>query len=362
MPDLNNTANVTLAFDGQRYSHWQKVSLRASVDDLCASLSLAVTIPESDTALPFSANTVVSVLIGEALVSTIRPDNVRRCVDDKSHTIQIAARSLGRELVDCQYSKTLNGLTLGDIVKKLCEAFAVPVTIAAETASVPNFSMQCEQPSNALLNAVRAANLLLYPLPDGGLILTAPTDAPPVCTLAYGSRIKSYEVVDEYKLRFSDYVVKSFDYDGNKALKGGVKDQGVGYFRPMHIVADRHGGSLGGCDRRAELERNRRLARAHRVELTISGADYFDDQGQLQRVSGWEYLDAEGKKQVFAINTQVRVVIPAEGIDAVFLIGECELSLDDRGGHICRLQLMSREAFLGKDQPKRKSKLKKEQS
>lgn len=332
-------ANVEIRFGGQRYGFWQKVDLRESVDDLCASVRLALTRPGTGNALGLTANTVADVLIGDSLVTTVRPDIARRKVDADSHDIYIEARSLARELVDCQYSKTLSGLKLGEIVKRICSTFKVPVKIETETAVVPDFSMQCEIPANALINAVRAANLLLYPLPDGGLVLTKPTDAAPVTSLEYGVHIERFEVVDEFKLRFSDYVVKGYDYGSNAALKGAVKDSGIGFFRPMHIVADRHGHGLGGCDRRATLERNRRLARAHRIDL---------------EVQGWRYLDADGNWQRWAINTQVRVIIPMEEIDGVFLIGEVNFRLDDKGGRVALLQVMHRNAFIGEEKKKSK--------
>jgi prophage tail gpP-like protein len=332
-------APVEIRFDGLRYGFWQKVEIRKSVDDLCASVRLAMSRPGTGNSLGLTANTVVDVLIGDSQVTTIRPDSVRRPVDAESHAIFLEARSLGRELVDCQYSKTLSGLKLGEIVKRLCATFKVPVKIEAETAVVPDFSMQCEMPANALINAVRAANLLLYPLPDGGLVLTKPTDAAPVASLEYGVHLKRYEVVDEYKLRFSDYVVKGYDYSNDAALKGAVKDDGISFFRPMHIVADRSGHGLGGCDRRATLERNRRLARAHRIEL---------------EVPGWRYLDADGEWQSWEINTQVRVSISPEDIDDVFLIGELSFRLDDKGGKVTLLQVMHRNAFLGEEKKKAK--------
>ena len=58
-----------------------------------------------------------------------------------------------------------------------------------------------------------------------------------------------------------------------------------------------------------------RLARAHRIEL---------------EVPGWRYQDEDGNWQLWAINTQVRVIIPEEGIDDVFLIGERTFRL----GHV----------------------------
>ncbi|NTZ82399.1 phage tail protein [Burkholderia metallica] len=336
-------ATAEIRFDGKRYGYWQRVEIRESVDDLCSSVTLGIARPgtgaNGGSGTGMTANTVIDVLVDDELVTKVRPDVNRRRVESTRHTINFLARSLGRELVDCQYSKTLSGLKLSEIVKRLCSTFKVPVKIDVDTPVVPHFSMQCEVPSNALINAVRAANLLLYPRPDGGLLLTAPTSAAPVATLQYGQHFTSYEVVDEYKLRFSDYVIKTFDYGSDAAIRGAVKDAGILFFRPMHIVADRHSNGQGGCDRRATLERNRRLARAHRIEL---------------EVPGWRYQDANGKWRPWAINTQVRVIIPEENINDVFLIGERTFRLDDKGGRETLLQVMHRNAFVGEETKKSK--------
>ncbi len=326
---------VELQFDGYKYRYWQSVSIRDSVDDLCSSVSLMISgSGHGAGVLPVTANTEIAVLADGELVATVRPDNGNRHVGENSHNLKFEARSLGRELVDCQYSMTADGLKLEELVKRICKTFKVPVKVAAKTELVPHFAMQCELPANALINASRASNLLLYSQPDGGLILTEPTNAAPVATLVYGQQIKSYTVVDEYRLRFSEYRVKSFDFEGNRALKGDAKDAGITYFRPMHIVADRHGQGLGGCQRRAEMERNRRLARAHRLDLTVAG---------------WRHDGG-----LWAVNTRVRVVIEHEGIDAVYLIGERTLELDDKGGHVAHLSVMPREAFLGEEKKRTK--------
>ena len=137
---------VELKFNGEKYGFWQRVSVRESVDDLCASVSLGITLPveAAGMKLDLSANTVVQVLVDGELATTVRPGKIRRAVGESDHTIQIEARSLARELVDCQYSKTLSGLKLSEVVKRICEPFKVPVKIAASTAVVPDFSMQCE--------------------------------------------------------------------------------------------------------------------------------------------------------------------------------------------------------------------------
>jgi len=322
------TNGVQIKFDGKLYGYWQAVEIHSSVDDLCESVNLSVMSLEQGLGiLPLSENTVVEVLVNGKLATTVRVDQIRRKVDANSHAISIEGRSLGREFVDCQYSLTLKNLKLEEILKRISSEFKVPLKVLAKTELVPDFSMQCESPSNALLNAARAANLLLYATADGGLVLTEPNNAAPVATLVYGQHIKSYEIVDEYKLRFSDYCIKGYDHSANASTKGAVKDDGFHYFRPMHIMADKSGQSTGGCDRRAQLERNRRKARAHRLDL---------------EVQGWQHAGG-----LWAINTQVRVVIAPENIDAVFLIGERAFSLDENGGSVTHLQVMSREAFLG---------------
>ncbi|WAR43595.1 phage baseplate assembly protein [Methylomonas rapida] len=322
---------VEIKFNGQRYAYWQQVHISASVDDLAASVTLAVTRPGTGQRLGVDANTVIEVLIEGTVVTTIRPDSIRRHVDANSHSIDIEARSLGRELIDCQYSQTLSGLSLDEIVKRLCSTFNVPVQVTAKAAVVPDFSLQCESPANALINAARAANLLLYATPDGGLLLTEPSSAAPVATLVYGEHIESYTVVDEYKLRYSDYLVKGYDYRNDLALKGAVKDSGITFFRPLHIMADKTGQGVGGCDRRATTERNRRQARANRIDL---------------EVVGWTHAGG-----VWDINSQVRVIIPDEDIDGVYLIGDRAFTLDDQRGSMTRLSVMKREAFLGDPAP-----------
>lgn len=331
---MANSGQVEIRFDGKRYGYWKTVKVRESVDELCASVSLGITNPGTGETLPLGANTTVDVLIDGEQVTKVRAGKIRRSVGESDHSIRFEARSLARELVDCQYSKTLSGLKLGEVVKSICSTFKVPVKINANTVVVPAFSMQCEVPANALINAARASNLLLYPQPDGGLILTAPDDSEPVATLVYGEHFLQYDLVDDYDLRFSEYVVKSFDYEGGGALKGSVKDAGIGFFRPMHIVADRHGHGIGGCTRRAELERNRRLARAHAINV---------------EVFGWWH--AAG---LWAINKQVRIVIPHEGIDGVFLIGDRTFSQDGKSGSTTHLQVVHRNAFAG--EPPKKTK------
>jgi prophage tail gpP-like protein len=323
--------NVEIRFDGRRYGFWQKAEVRESVDDLCAFVSLAVTLPGQGDNLGITANTVIEVLIAGELVSTVRLDSLTRRVGAESHDILLSGRSLARELVDSQYSKTLSGLKLEEIARRLCMDFQAPLKVEAKTALVPDFSMQCESPANALINAARAANLLFYPTPDGGLTLAEPSAAAPVAALVHGEHILDYEVTDEYRLRFSEYCVKGYNYDGDQANAGRVKDSGIRFFRPMQIVADKSGKGQGSCARRAELERNRRLARAHRIELAVQGWRY-------QRTDGW---------RLWAVNTQVRVTIPQEGIDDVFLIGDRIFTLDGQGGHVTRLTVMRRDAYAG---------------
>ena len=322
---------VEIRFDGIRYGWWKSAEVRASVDDLCASLRLDVTLPGTGKNLGITANTVIDVLIAGQAVYKMRLDSLTRSVSKDSHDISIEGRTLAREMIDSQYSKTLSGLTLGEIAKRLCSDFKVPLKVAAATKEVPDFSLECESPASALINAARTANLLLYPTQDGGLILSAPTKAAPVTALLYGKDLLSYEIVDEHALRFSEYCVKGYNYEEDEAISSKALDAGITHFRPMHLVADKHGRGQGGCERRAELERNRRLARAHRIELTVQG---------------WRYPTGDAWR-LWDINTQVRVTIPPEGIDDVFLIGDRAFRLDDRGGHTTKLTVMKRDAFVG---------------
>jgi prophage tail gpP-like protein len=326
---------IEIKFDNKRFNGFQTVKVRESVDELCASVQFTLARSGKWSSMGITANTLVQVLINGELVTTIRPGKIPRKVTPNDYTVTISGRSLARELVDCQFSKTLKGLKLGEIVKAICGLFKVPVKIDAATELVPDFSMQCEVPANALINAARVANLLLYPTPEGGLILTAPSDAQPVATLVYGVDFTEYEIVDDFDMRFSEYVVKSFDYESGGALKGSAHDAEINFFRPLHIVADRHGHTIGNCKRRAELERNRRIAKAHAISFTVCGFGH-----------------ANGR---WAINTQVRVVIPDEDIDGVFLIGQREFGQDEKtNGSTTHMSVLHRNAFIGEPPKKMK--------
>lgn len=320
---------IELKFDGHRYGLWQNVGIRMSVDDLCASVGLLSAGIKNDLYMPVSANTVIEVLLNDKLVTTIRPDVLKRKMGEDSHDREVEGRSLARELVDCQVSKTLSGLKLEEIIKRLCSMFNVPVKIDAKTEVVPKFAMQAECPANAIINAVRTANLLLYPLPSGGLILTMPSAAEPVATLESGLHFKSYVIIDEFRLRYSEYYVKAYNYDSDRGIRGRSHDRGITFYRPLHIIADRLSSGVGSCERRAILERNRRLARAHRLELEVFGWSHTTD--------------------IWKINEQVRVIIPEEEIDEVYLIGEIEFKESNRGGRTTRLQVMHRSAFEGEE-------------
>ncbi len=338
MSDAVFSPSITILFNGKAFDQWERVSLAESVDDMCTSLQLDAVWPFSGDALGLSANTVVQVWVDDDLVATVRPDIRQRRVSASSHAITLAARSLAREFVDCQYSAAYSGLPLADVAKRLAKVFAVPLQVVGGTPLVPEFAMQSEQPANALINAARAANKLLYPTPDGGVILTDPAGGSALATLRYGEHIASYAVVDEDRLRFSEYIVRSFDYAASAARKGAAKDEGISYFRPMHIVGDRMGGSDGASGRRATLERNRRQARAHRYEV---------------QVKGWHYMDG-GKPKLWRVNTPVRLVIEPEGIDDVLLLADRTLSYDGQAGRTTEMVLMRREAFLGEPTESRK--------
>lgn len=322
---------VTLKFNGLQFDDWQQVNIRQSIDELVTQVQLGFARPGTGTPIPIDVNTVAQVLIKNHLISTVRTDSAPRRITENSHSNQFMGRSLGRELVDTQYSATYKNLTVSEIVKRICTLFKVPLKPFQSTALVPDFAMQSESPANAIVNAARTANLLIYPTAEGGLIMAEPDNNPPVATIEMGKQIKELTINDDYRQRFSEYLVKSFDYGANTARKGTVKDDGLNFFRPMHVIADRMGNSLGALQRRAEMERNRRLARAHSLVVTVVG---------------WGH-EQSGLWQPWQLNTQVRAVVSDEGIDQTLLISDIELSQDERTGTLATLTLVHRNAFVG---------------
>lgn len=322
---------VGLKFDGLIFDFWQRIAIRMSVDDLAASVEFSFANSSLGTNFPVNVNTVAEVLLNAVLVATVRPDSAPRRIGPNQRSYSFNGRSLGRELIDTQYSATLKKYTVTEIVKHVCTAFKVPLTPIKNTHLVPDFSMQSESPANAILNAARTANLLIYPTPDGGLMMAEPDNSEPVATLEMGEHIQELAINDDYRLRFSEYLVKSFDYNANTSRRGEVRDNELNFYRPMHVIADRMGNSIGALQRRAEMERNRRLARAHSLIVTVTG---------------WGH-EQSGAWQPWQLNKQVRIVVPDEGIDQVMLISDLEFTQDDSSGTHTALTVVHRDAFAG---------------
>ncbi len=353
---------VELRVNGQVLPWWTGFSFTASVDDLCTSADIAVTVDdlgymdkvdENSTVELWATNMDAAALAmsgahshrgngkGQSnqpqpeLLATCRVDCDTRQVSATDQTIQLALRSLGRELVDCQMSGSHNGVTLGEIIKRLCAKLKVPFVNKAKTQLVKQFSMQSESPHNNISQLVRAANLLLHPTPDGGIVLTEPANGAVLETFTYGQHFTRYTYKREHRLRFSHYCVKGQASMRASATSGKSEDKGYSFYRPLEMVADKDGGT-GGCERRAQLELVRRKARANTLELSVPG--WFNHNGKLR-----------------AINTLVRVVIEREGIDSTFLIGDLVFKLDS-GGQVCELTLQHRNAYIGQEPPAKQRK------
>lgn len=322
---------VTLRFGGLSFDFWQDVAINMSVDDLVATVELAFAKSDIGKNFPVTVNTVAQVLMNGWLVATVRPDMVRRRIGPEQHTNSFNGRSLGRELVDTQYSATYKNVTVTEIVSRICSLFKVPLTPLQKTALVPDFSMQSESPANAIINAARTANILIYPTPEGGLIMAEPDNGQPVATLVMGEQIQYIDLTEEYRLRHSEYMVKSFDYGAGSARKNVAKDTELDFFRPMHIIADRMGNSLGALQRRADMERNRRLARAHRFDVGLVG---------------WGH-DQAGPWMPWLLNRHVRIVVPEENYDEVRLISDIKFRQNGQSGTLSTLTCVHRNAFIG---------------
>lgn len=323
---------LTVHFDGGVVNHWQSATIKTSVDDLCTGVSLSLSQESPQNAFKAGINSVCKLFDEGQLIATTRMDEIVREVGESSHTINVQARSLAREMVDSQYSKTLRGKKLSQIIGEICADLKVPFTSSAPSDElVPEFSMQCESPSNQVLQLVRAANLFCLPTADGGIHLCPINQDQPVATLIYGRDMKSYTLRDTFRERFSIYQVKgngihdgfAFFHDpSHKPANGVVLDNEITYLRPLHVVAEKNQ-SIGACERRAKMECERRRARAHRLDITVAG--WHDGQGK------------QGK--LWAINTLLRVVIEPEGLDEVLLLSGVELKLDSSGGTTANLSL-----------------------
>lgn len=284
MADGGLSETVELAIGGRRFGGWTDITVQLALDAVSGAFSLTLASKEEAAGplMSVEPDDRCKLMIGGETVIDGWVDAVLPGFDSTSHAIAVSGRDRTGDLADCSAIHKPGSWTnarLEEIAAALAAPFGVGVTAQASTgAAIRKFALQQgETVQSAIERLLRFRGLIAVAGASGDLVITTPSTAAPVATLATGVNIKSASGRKDHSERYSDYVVKAQaqgdDQRHGKAssqVRGEAKDSGVRRYRPLLIVAEEQGDGAS-AQTRARFEAGVRAGRARGVEIIVAG-------------------------------------------------------------------------------------------
>lgn len=284
--------DITLNVNGTKFSRWQTVEIRNSIDELAGSFSLGFQnswAPEGE-ALGIQEGDECTIECDGEVVLTGFVDRSRESYQKREHVVSVEGRSVTEDLIDCDAiygGGRIKGKGIVDLSKLILEPFGIalddiePALLAdpAFTAPIEPFKLQeGETAFEALSRIARKRSCMLLTTRDGKLQIARASKSPlPGVTLQRGLNVISGEREGDASNRFSEYRFKSQlrgtdSVNGKNAahLSGVVTDSAIERYRPKVIFAE-HQGTREDLKKRATWERNTRAGRGERLTYSVKG-------------------------------------------------------------------------------------------
>lgn len=348
-------SNVELKVDGKIFSGWTTVTVNRSIESMAGYFDLGVNVQVATDLSGLAPGKPFTLSIDGRTVITGYTDGRRRQMSADSMKITITGRDKTADLIDC--SAVYKGgqwknQSLEQIARALAEPYGVAVrwelTDAESSAAFPSFTLDhSETVYEALGRAARARGVLITSNAAGELVFTRADDAHSD-SLVLGENLLSLDFNEDYRDRFSEYIVKghgrangkvgdTVDARATASQKGSATDSEISRYRPMIILADSKIDAQSATGR-ALREQRRRLAKSITFEAQVDGWTRAGGDIWMPNL----LVDIDASK--FAIQTQP------------LLVSKVVLSLDDREGIKTTLTLAPRDGFLVPVEKDRKGK------
>lgn len=340
---MNNT--VTLRTDGNLFTGWTSVSVTRSIESVAGYFELGVNVPPGTDLSGLAPGKKFTLEIDGQIVCTGYIDSRRRQMTADSMKILIAGRDKTADLIDCAAvyrGGQWKSRTLEQIARDLCTPYGITVrwelSDKESSAVFPGFTLDhSETVYEALARASRARGVLMTSNAAGELVFSRAASTV-TDELVLGGNLLTLDFEEDYRDRFSEYIVKGYarasgaagddiDVKSMVSQKGSATDSDVARYRPMIIIADSKI-TAQDAEARALREQRRRLARSITFDAEITG--WIRQNGQLWMPNLLVTINATK----YAINT------------TELLISKVTLSVNDQDGLKTRVSLAPREGFL----------------
>ena len=347
--------NVELRADDKVFTGWTKATINRSIESLAGNFDLGVNVPLNADLSSLAPGKSFTLSIDGQIVITGFIDSRRRSLSADTLSISIEARDKTADLIDCAAvykGGQWKNRTLAQIASDLCAPYGVSVrwelSDSETSAPFPTFTLDhSETVYEALGRASRARGVLMTSNAAGELVFTQ-ADSTQTDRLVLGQNLLSIEFDEDYRNRFSEYIVvgharasgkvgDTLDAKSIASQKGHAMDPGVSRYRPTIILADSKTDTRS-ATARAVREQRRRLAKSLTYEAKVEG--WKRENGQIWLPNLLVDLDAS----VFALD------------GGPLLVSKVVLSLDDKDGVQTTLTLAPRDGFLVPVEPDSKGK------
>jgi len=348
LTDLNatpaNADEVRLLVDGMEFTGWTTIRIIRQLESASGSFRVegAHRIP-----WPLLPGAPVEVVVANAhrqdTILSGHIDDLTASGRTERREVTIAGRDKTADLVDC--SETTDpgewtGLTLRELVLEILRPFGIELRteLTSQGEPFPTFKIQTgEKAWNAIERACRMRATLAFADGDGALVLAKPASRFSNVALVEGSNITEWTVKLSLRQRFQTYIVRGqgrgSDAGWGEAvaqIEGIATDPQVARFRPL-IVLSEGTASFDNARDRAQWEAAFRAARAHTIDVELPN-----------------WREGGPETDLWAVNTELQVVIPSEQVDAKFLTREVAFTRTAADGNKCTINLTRPDAYTPK--------------
>lgn len=330
-----NNEPLILQIDSERYTGWQEVRIRLSLEQIADEYALTLTErwDQPHGRRPLSPDAACTLSVGDELILTGHLEDLRLGYTAHQHTIIASGRSKAGDLIDCSgREQRLDGLSLAQIAQALAQPYGITV-VDTLGASKPfrAFVLEDGQPiAEAIERAAQIRGARVVSDAQGRLLIVHAVQREVRTPLVLGKNIQHASGVFSNRDRFNEYIVEGQTPGDNhwhgvnaSSPSGIAHDPRVRRPRRALMVCDTPADGPD-CTDRAELEARMRWAKGRTV---------------IYSVSGWKH-----EQGVWRPGDLVQVQDPYLGLNEQVLVSEVQL-MDSLDGRHAELRVSPLAAF-----------------
>lgn len=331
---------IELQVNQRRFSAWKTARITRGIESISGHFELSISdnrhLRLPSTPFEIYEGDACSVLVNNQTVITGFVDEREISISEREHRFVVSGRDAAGDLVDCSVNvghSQFIGQPADQVIRQLAAAYNIRVTSANALPPDPYISFSPQAKVFQVIDDLcRFAGVLPVSDGEGGIQLINAGAEPPCSTsLTEGANIISAKARFSAAGRFRTYVMY---YDSRETPTwnlGAVAlpqatDLGARAPRTLALIADKLT-TPASAQTRVDWEAAGRAARADTVEVVVQG---------------WR----QANRQLWPINSLVRLKSPTLGLDASLLITRAVYAVSDSEGVRTELMLRRPDAFL----------------